>query len=59
MQLTTPYGLYFHGKPKELHDFLTNLSNHYTTIRQLPNKKSLKIINSIKLDKSSFTELIN
>lgn len=42
MQLTTPYGLYFHGKTKELHDFLIRLSNHYTIISQLPHKKTSK-----------------
>lgn len=42
MQITTPSGLYFHGTIKELHAFLGNLSNYYTTINQLINQENLK-----------------
>lgn len=42
MQITTRSGLYFHGTTKELHHFLLNLSNYYTTISQLVNPKNLK-----------------
>lgn len=42
MRMTTPSGLYFHGTTKDLHYFLKNLSNYYTTISQLITQENLK-----------------
>lgn len=42
MQRITVKGLYFYGTKKDLHHFLKNLSNYYTTIGQVITQEKRK-----------------